>query len=43
LRIRDQQVQPDLHIVRRGRVRMIPVAELEKWVDANAKSALDGG
>jgi hypothetical protein len=37
------QVQPDLRIVRRGKVRMIPVAELERWVDANAQRVLDGG
>ena len=38
-----QQVQPDLRIVRRGKVRMIPVTELERWVDANAERVLDGG
>jgi hypothetical protein len=43
LRTRDQQVQPDLRIVRRGRMRMVSVAELEKGVDANAERALDGG
>jgi hypothetical protein len=32
-----------LRIVRRGKVRMIPAAELEKWIDANTERALDDG
>ncbi len=32
----DQHVAPELRIVRRGRRRLIPVAELERWLDASA-------
>ncbi len=31
------QVQPELRVIRRGRVRLIPVAELERWVAENAE------
>jgi excisionase family DNA binding protein len=36
-----EQIQPDIRIVRRGRVRMIPVAELERWLAENAERVLD--
>jgi hypothetical protein len=29
-------VLPELRVVRRGRVRLIPMKELERWVDENA-------
>jgi excisionase family DNA binding protein len=32
-----QQVQPHLRIVRRGKVRLIPVTELERWLEENAE------
>jgi hypothetical protein len=32
----ERHVQPELRIVRRGRMRLIPVAELERWLDQNA-------
>ncbi len=35
------QVQPDLRMVRRGKVRLISVAELERWLDANAEKVLE--
>jgi hypothetical protein len=35
-----QQVQPQLRIVRRGKVRLIPVGELERWVEENAERAV---
>lgn len=37
-----EQVQPHLRIVRRGKVRMIPVAELQRWLDDNAAAVFDG-
>jgi excisionase family DNA binding protein len=37
-----QKVQPDLRIVRRGRVRMIPLLELERWLKDNAERMLSG-
>lgn len=36
-----EQVQPHLRIVRRGKVRMIPVRELERWLEENAEPVLD--
>jgi hypothetical protein len=38
-----EQVQPHLRIVRRGKVRMIPVAELQRWLEENAERVLDDG
>jgi excisionase family DNA binding protein len=35
------EIQPDLRIVRRGRVRLIPVAELERWLDENAERVIE--
>jgi hypothetical protein len=31
-----EHVAPDLKVVRKGRVRLIPVAELDKWIQENA-------
>jgi excisionase family DNA binding protein len=33
-------VQPELRLVRRGRLVLIPVAELSKWVERNAARTL---
>lgn len=33
----DQQVAPELRIVRRGRKRLIPIEELERWISRNAE------
>jgi len=30
-------VQPHVRLVRQGRLRLVPVAELQRWVEANAK------
>ncbi|MDX6583007.1 MAG: hypothetical protein QOI10_2191 [Solirubrobacterales bacterium] len=32
-----QHVQPEIRVVRRGRLRVIPVTELERWVAENAE------
>jgi excisionase family DNA binding protein len=32
----DEHVKPELRVVRRGRLVLVPVRELEKWVDENA-------
>ena len=32
----ERYVQPELRLIRRGRLRLIPVAELERWLDSNA-------
>jgi excisionase family DNA binding protein len=39
----EQHVMPELRVVRRGRRRLIPVRELEGWLDENAVRALDRG
>jgi hypothetical protein len=38
----EQHVMLELRIVRRGRRRLIPVRELERWLDANAARTLEG-
>jgi hypothetical protein len=35
-----EHVAPELRVVRRGRRKMIAVAELERWLEANAERAL---
>ena len=32
----ERYVQPELRLIRRGRLRLVPVRELERWLDANA-------
>lgn len=34
----DEQVAPELRVIRRGRKRLIPVRELERWTDENAEA-----
>ena len=34
-----RHVQPELRIVRRGSLRIIPVPEIEKWLEGNATFA----
>lgn len=38
----DEQVRPELLLVRRGRKVLVPVAELERWVAENSVAVLDG-
>lgn len=35
-------VQPQLRIVRRGKLRVIPISEVERWAEENAERLLDG-
>lgn len=35
-------VQPNVRVVRRGKLRVIPVIELERWAEENAELVLDG-
>ncbi len=35
-------VQPQVRIVRRGKLRVIPVSELERWAEENAERVLEG-
>jgi hypothetical protein len=37
----ERHVQDDLRLVRRGRMRLVPVSELERWVERNAARTLD--
>jgi len=34
-----RHVQPELRIVRRGSLRIIPLAEVERWLEQNASFA----
>jgi hypothetical protein len=33
----ERHVQPDLRLIRRGRLRLVPVAELERWAGEQAE------
>jgi hypothetical protein len=37
----ERYVQPDLRLLRVGRMRLVPVAELERWATQAAESPLD--
>ncbi len=39
----ERHVLPGLAIVRRGRLRLIPISELERWAHDNAERTLQGG
>jgi len=36
----DQHVAPHLRLIRRGRKRLVPVVELERWVAENAEAPM---
>jgi excisionase family DNA binding protein len=36
----DRHVAPELRMVRRGRRRLVPLRELERWLDAEAARAV---
>jgi hypothetical protein len=36
----ERHAQPELRLVRRGRMRLVPVGELERWLERNAERAL---
>jgi hypothetical protein len=38
----ERYVQPTMRLVRLGRMRLVPVRELERWLDENAHGTLDG-
>lgn len=37
----DANVAPELRLIRRGRKRLVPVTELERWVAQSASRPLD--
>ena len=39
----ERYVQPELRLVRRGKLRVVPVAEIERWLAENASRVLDTG
>lgn len=38
----ERHVQPTLRLVRLGRMRLVPVRELERWLAEHATGTLDG-
>lgn len=36
----NDHVRPDLRLVRRGRKVLVPIAELERWLEANAEAPI---
>jgi len=38
----ERHVQPELRLVRRGKLRLVPVSELQRWLDRHAERALEG-
>jgi hypothetical protein len=37
----ERHVQPELRLVRRGKLRLIPVREIERWLEDNSDLALE--
>ena len=37
----ERHVQPELRCIRRGKLRLFAVSELERWLDRNAARALE--
>ncbi len=37
----ERHVQPELRVVRRGKLRLFPVEELERWLRENAERILE--
>jgi excisionase family DNA binding protein len=38
----DQHVRPELRLVRRGRKVLVPLAELERWLEESSERTLEG-
>jgi excisionase family DNA binding protein len=38
----ERHVQPTLRLVRLGRMRLVPIAELERWLEENAERTIGG-
>lgn len=35
------EILPELRVVRRGRLRLVPLRSLEEWIDRNAAQGMD--
>ncbi len=38
----ERHVQPTLRLVRLGRMRLVPIRELDRWLEDNAERTIDG-
>lgn len=38
----ERYVQPEIRLIRRGSLRLVPRAELEKWLAENAEHVFEG-
>lgn len=36
----ERHIQPELRLIRRGKLRLIPATELERWAERNAERVL---
>ena len=36
----ERHVQPELRLIRRGKLRLVPIVELERWADAAAERTI---
>jgi hypothetical protein len=36
----ERHVQPEVRLIRRGRMRLVPVGELERWVSENLEQPI---
>jgi hypothetical protein len=36
----ERHVQPELRLIRRGKLRLVPIRELERWADGAAERTL---
>lgn len=39
----ERHVQPELRLIRRGKLRLVPVSELQRWADGAAERAVRNG
>jgi hypothetical protein len=37
----ERHVQPDLKLIRRGKLRLVPVTELQRWAGENAERVVE--
>jgi len=36
----NQEIRPELRVIRRGSKRLVPITELQRWAEANAERVL---